>query len=156
MRKVWQKTRSILLSRRGEAYIDAAVFVLIAGLTLALTISVFGVGWRKTSAQGFADYAARQIAADGAFSGSTIAELTQVAGSGHFSIRVTTPDGYDATVPISASNTNLPMKEIQEGTAFTVEITSLDSNTIGVKGVGNSKVAVYGAANGVSARYWKG
>lgn len=155
MRKVLIKARRILHSNRGEAYIDAAVFILIAGLALALTFSVFGINWRKTSAQGFADYAARQIAADGAFSGNTIRELTQVAGNGHFSIRVTTPDGYSTAVPITTANTNLPTKEIQEGTAFTVEITSIDSNTVGVNGVKNSNVAVYGAANGVSARYWK-
>jgi len=117
---------------------------------------VFGVNWRKTSAQDYADYAARQIAADGAFSGTTVQKLTQVAGSGHFSIRIQTGDGYDVTVPISTANTNLPTKEIQQGTAFTVNITSLDTNAIGIGGVKSSNVTVCGAANGVSAHYWKG
>ena len=152
MKKLW----AILRSRRGEMYIDAAVFILIAGLALALVVSVFGVNWRKTTAQDYADYAARQIASDGAFSGSTIGALTRVAGSGHFAIRVQTSDGYDTTVPISTSETNLPAKEIQQGTAFTVKITSLEANTIGVGGVNTENVTVYGAANGVSNKYWKG
>ena len=151
-----KKVRTILRSRRGEMYIDAAVFILIAGLALALVVSVFGVNWRKTTAQDYADYAARQIAADGSFSGSTIGALTRVAGSGHFAIRVQTSDGYDTTVPISTSETNLPAKEIQQGVAFTVKITSLDTNVIGVGGGNTQNVTVYGAANGVSNKYWKG
>lgn len=151
-----RKLQAVLRSRQGEMYIDTAVFILIAGLTLALVVSVFGVNWRKTTAQDYADYAARQIAADGAFSGNTIQALTQVAGSGHFAIRVQTSDGYDITVPISTSETNLPKKEIQQGTAFTVKITSLDSNAIGIGGVNTENVTVYGATNGVSNKYWKG
>lgn len=151
-----RKLQAVLRSRQGEMYIDAAVFILIAGLALALVVSVFGVNWRKTTAQDFADYAARQIASDGAFSGSTIQALTQVAGNGHFAIRVQTSDGYDIIVPISASETNLPTKEIQQGTAFTVKITSLDSNVIGIGGVKTENVTIYGAANGVSNKYWKG
>ena len=156
MREFWRLLRRVLRSNRGEGYIDTCVFILIAGMTLALVLSVFGVNWRKTTAQDFADYAARQIAADGAFSGSTIQELTQVAGSGHFSIRVQTSDGYDETVPISTANTNLTAKEIQQGTAFTVNISSLDQNAIGIGGVKSNNVTVYGAANGVSTHYWKG
>jgi uncharacterized membrane protein len=151
-----KKVQAILRSRRGEMYIDAAVFILIAGLALALVVSVFGVNWRKTTAQDYADYAARQIASDGAFSSSTIGALTRVAGNGHFAIRVQTSDGYDMTVPISTTETNLPTKEIQQGTAFTVKITSLDANVIGVGGVNTQSVTVYGAANGVSNKYWKG
>ena len=151
-----RKLQAVLRSRQGELYIDTAVFILIAGLTLALVVSVFGVNWRKTTAQDYADYAARQIAADGSFSGSTIQALTQVAGSGHFAIRVQTSDGYDTTVPISASETNLPTKEIQQGTAFMVKITSLDANVVGVGGMNTENVTVYGAANGVSNKYWKG
>ena len=137
-------------------YIDTAVFILIAGMSLALVLSVMGASWHKTNAQDYADYAARQIAADGAFSGSTIQNLTRVAGSGHFAIRVQTSDGYDQTIPISTANTTMATKEIQQGTAFTVAITSLDTNTIGVGGLGSGNVTVYGAADGVSARYWKG
>lgn len=151
-----RKLQAVLRSRQGEMYIDTAIFILIAGLTLALVVSVFGVNWRKTTAQDYADYASRQIASDGAFSGSTIGDLTRVAGSGHFAIRVQTSDGYDITVPISTSETNLPTKEIQQGTAFTVKITSLDSNVIGIGGVNTENVTVYGAANGVSNKYWKG
>ena len=156
MRRFWRATRRILKSKRGEGYIDACVFILIAGMSLALALSVFGASWRKTTAQDFADYAARQITADGAFSGSTIQNLTKVAGNGHFSIRVQTSDGYNQTVPISTANTNMATKEIQQGTAFIVAITSLDSNAIGIGGVGSGNVTVYGAANGVSAHFWKG
>ena len=156
MQKFWLLLRRVLRSNRGEGYIDTCVFVLIAGMTLALVVSVFGVNWRKTTAQDFADYAARQIAADGEFSGSTIQELTQVAGSGHFAIHVQTSDGYDETVPISTASANLIAKAIQQGTAFTVNITSLDTNAIGIGGVKSNNVTVYGAANGVSAHYWKG
>lgn len=156
MRGFWRAVRRVLRSKSGEGYIDACVFILIAGMALAFSISVFGANWRKTTAQDYADFAARQIASDGAFSGSTIQSLTKVAGSGHFSIRVQTGDGYDTTVPISAANGSLPTKEFQEGTAFTVEITSLDVSAIGVGGVGSGNVTIYGAANGVSARYWKG
>lgn len=150
-----KKLRAILCSRCGEMYLDSAVFILIAGISLALVVSVCGISWRKTTAQDYADYAARQIAADGTFSGSTVVALTRVAGSGHFAIRVQTSDGYDATVPVSTSETNLPEKEIQQGTAFTVKITSLDINAIGVGGVKTKDVTVYGAANGVSCKYWK-
>lgn len=156
MRKFWRSARRILRSNSGEGYIDACVFILIAGMTLAFVVSVFGANWRKTTAQDFADYAARQISVDGAFSGSTIQSLTRVAGSGHFSIRVQTSDGYDATVPITTNNIGITARKIQQGTAFTVKITSLDTNAIGVGGVGSGGVTVYGAANGVSARYWKG
>lgn len=156
MKKSWVRLRHVLRSRQGEMYIDAAVFILIAGLALALVVSVFGVNWRKTTAQDFADYAARQIASDGTFSGTTIGALTRVAGSGHFAIRVQTSDGYDTTVPISAAETNLPTKKIQQGTAFIVKITSLDPNVIGIGGVNTENVTVYGAANGVSNKYWKG
>lgn len=156
MQKFWRAARRILRSNSGEGYIDTCVFILIAGMTLALVVSVFGVNWRKTTAQDFADYAARQIASDGAFSGSTIQKLTQVAGSGHFSIRVQTSDGYNVNVPINTANANLPTKAIQQGTAFTVNITSLDTNAIGIGGVKSNNVTVYGAANGVSAHYWKG
>lgn len=156
MREIWRSVRRVLRSKRGEGYIDACVFILIAGMALAFSISVFGANWRKTTAQDFADYAARQIASDGAFSGGTIQALTQVAGSGHFSIRVRTGDGYDATVPISTANVGLATRKIQQGTAFTVVITSLDTNTIGIGGVDSGNISVYGTAGGVSARYWKG
>lgn len=155
MQRFWRSARRILRSKSGEGYIDACVFILIAGMTLAFVVSVFGVNWQKTSAQGFADFAARQIAADGAFSGSTVQNLTKVAGNGHFSIRLQTSDGYDATVPISTVNDGLPTKEIQEGTAFSVEITSLDTNAVGIGGVESGSVTVYGEANGISSHYWK-
>jgi len=156
MQKFWRAARRIFRSNSGEGYIDTCVFILIAGMTLALVVSVFGVNWRKTTAQDFADYAARQIASDGAFSGNTIQELTRVAGSGHFAVRVQTGDGYDVNVPINTANTNLTTKEIQQGTAFTVNISSLDQNAIGIGGMKSNNVTVYGAANGVSAHYWKG
>lgn len=156
MRKVWRPFFNILRSKSGEGYIDACVFILIASMALALVVSVFGVEWRKTSVQSCADYAARQIATDGAFSGSTIQSLIRVVGSGHFSIHVRTGDGYDATLPISTANVGLATRKIQQGTVFTVEITSLNNDAIGVGGVESGNVAVYGAANGVSARYWKG
>ena len=72
-----------------------------------------------------------------------------------FSIRLQTSDGYDATVPISTVNDGLPTKEIQEGTAFSVEITSLDTNAVGIGGVESGSVTVYGEANGISSHYWK-
>lgn len=136
-------------------YLDAAVFVLIAGIALALVVSVCGTSWRKTSAQDYADYAARQIASDGAFSAATVQKVARVAGSGHFSIEVRTDDGYDVSVPVTTT-ASLSTKELQEGTTFSVYLTSLDSNRIGVGGMKTESVIVYGAANGVSARYWKG
>lgn len=155
MRKGWNAVRRVLKSRRGEGYIDAAVFMLLTGMTLALAVSIFGVNWRKTTAQDYADYAARQISADGAFSGTTVQKVARVAGSGHFSIEVKTDDGYDVSVPVS-TGAALSTKEIQEGTAFSVYLTSLDSNRIGVGGLKTDSVTVYGAANGVSQHYWKG
>lgn len=155
MKKGWSAVRRVLKSKRGEGYIDAAVFMLLAGMTLALAVSIFGVNWRKTTAQDYADYAARQISADGAFSAETVQKVARVAGSRHFSIEVKTDDGYDGSVPIS-NGVSLSTKEIQEGTAFSVYITSLERNAIGVGGLKNNDVVVYGAANGVSAHYWKG
>ncbi len=154
MRKGWNAVCRVLRSRRGEGYIDAAVFMLLAGMTLALALSIFGVNWRKTTAQDYADYAARQISADGAFSGATVQKLARVAGSGHFSIEAKTYDGYDVSVPVS-SVASLSTEEIQEGMAYSVYITSLDRNVIGVGGLKTNSVTVYGAANGVSEHFWK-
>lgn len=147
--------RRVLKSRRGEGYIDVGVFVLLTGMTLALSLSVFGVNWRKTTAQDYADYAARQISADGAFSTATVQKISRVAGSGHFSIEVRTDAGYDVSVPIT-SGASLATEEIQDGTGFSVFITSLDPNVIGAGGIRTDSVSVYGAANGISERYWKG
>jgi uncharacterized membrane protein len=155
MRKGWNAVCRVLRSRRGEGYIDAAVFMLLTGMTLALALSIFGVNWRKTTAQDYADYAARQISADGAFSGATVQKLARVAGSGHFSIEVKTDDGYDVSVPVS-TGASLSTEEIQEGMAYSVYITSLDRNVIGVGGLKTNSVTVYGAANGVSQKFWKG
>ncbi|MFT8888173.1 MAG: DUF4320 family protein [Ethanoligenens sp.] len=155
MRKGWNAVCHVLKSRRGEGYVDAAVFMLLTGMTLALAVSVFGVNWRKTTAQDYADYAARQISADGAFSGATVQKLAGVAGSGHFSIEGKTDDGSDVAVPVTTSS-SFSTKEIQEGTAFSVYLTSLDRNTIGVGGLKTNSVTIYGAANGVSQHYWKG
>lgn len=155
MRKGWNAVRRVLKSRRGEGYIDAAVFMLLTGMTLALAVSVFGVNWRKTTAQDYADYAARQISADGAFSAATVQKVARVAGSGHFSIEVKTDDGYDVSVPVTTGS-SLSAKEIQEGTAFSVYLTSLENDCIGVGGLKTDSVTVYGAANGVSQHYWKG
>lgn len=155
MHKGWSAVRRVLKSKRGEGYIDAAVFTLLAGMTLALAVSVFGANWRKTTAQDFADYAARQISADGAFSGATIQKLSRVAGSGHFSIEVKTDDGYDVSVPVT-SGASLATEKIQEGTAFSVYLTSLENDRIGVGGLQTNSVTIYGAANGVSQHYWKG
>ena len=155
MRRGWDALFRILKSKRGEGYIDAGVFMLLTGMTLALALSIFGVNWRKTTAQDYADYAARQISADGTFSAVTVQKVARVAGSGHFSIEVKTDDGYDVSVPVSTV-ASLPTEEIQEGTAFSVYITSLDRNAIGVGGIKTSGVTVYGAANGVSQHYWKG
>lgn len=155
MRKGWNAVCRVLKSKCGEGYIDAAVFMLLSGMTLALAVSIFGVSWRKTTAQDYANYAARQISADGAFSAATVQKVARVAGSGHFSIEVKTDDGYDASVPVT-TGASLSAKEIQEGTAFSVYITSLDSNKIGVGGLKTNSVTVYGAANGMSQRYWKG
>lgn len=152
MRKVFRK---FFRDKRGMVYIDTSVFLWIAIMCLALVLSVCAVSWRKTTAQDFADYAARQIAADGAFSSATVQKLTRVAGSGHFAIEVKTDNGYNLSVPIR-TDTTLTTEEIQQGTAFSVYITSLDQNVIGVGGVQTNSVSVYGAANGVSARYWKG
>ena len=155
MRKGWDAICRVLKSKRGEGYIDAAVFMLLTGMTLALAVSIFGVNWRKTTAQDYADYAARQISADGAFSDATVQKVARVAGSGYFSIEVKTNDGYDVSVPVTTSS-SLSTKEIQEGTAFSVYLTSLDRNAIGVGGLKTDSVTVYGAANGVSQHYWKG
>ena len=154
MRKGWNAVRRVLKSRRGEGYVDAAVFMLLAGMTLALAVSIFGVNWRKTTAQDYADYAARQISADGAISAATVQKLARVAGSGHFSIEVKTDDGYDVSVPVS-TGASLSTKKIQEGTAFSVYLTSLENDRIGVGGLKTNSVTVYGAANGVSQHYWK-
>lgn len=153
MRKWWVR---LIHDKRGSMYLDTAVFVFVACMSLALTISVLAVSWRKTSAQDIADYAARQISADGAFSGSTIQKLTTVAGSGHFLIEVKSESGLDVSVPVSSSETGYALQEIQQGTGFSVTITSTDQNVIGVGGVQTNNTSVYGAANGVSARYWKG
>ena len=155
MPKGWNAICRVFKSKSGEGYIDAAVFMLVAGMTLALAVSIFGVNWRKTTAQDYADYAARQISADGAFSAATVQKVARVAGNGHFSIEVKTDDGFDVSVPVS-TGASLSAKEIQEGTAFSVYITSLDSNKIGVGGLKTNSVTVYGAANGMSQRYWKG
>ena len=155
MRKGWGAVRRVLKSRRGEGYIDAAVFLLLTGMTLALALSIFGASWRKTTAQDYADYAARQISADGAFSSATVQKVARVAGSGHFSIEVKTDDGYDVSVPVT-TGASLSTKEIQEGTVFSVYLTSTDRNAIGVGGLKTESVTVYGAANGVSQHYWKG
>ncbi len=155
MRKGWNAVRRVLQSRRGEGYIDAAVFMLLTGMTLALAVSIFGVNWRKTTAQDYADYAARQISADGAFSAATVQKVARVAGSGHFSIEVKTDAGYDVSVPVT-SGASLATEKIQEGTAFSVYLTSLGNDRIGVGGLKTNSVTVYGAANGVSQHYWKG
>ncbi|MFT8888975.1 MAG: DUF4320 family protein [Ethanoligenens sp.] len=152
MRKMFWK---FLRDKKGSVYIDTSVFLWVVLMSLALALSVFAFSWRKSTAQDFADYAARQIAADGAFSNATVQRLTQVAGNGHFSIEVKTADGYDMSVPI-CTDTALNTEEIQQGTAFSVYITSLDQNVIGVGGVQTNSVTVYGTAGGVSARYWKG
>lgn len=154
MCKGWNAVRRVLRSRRGEGYIDAAVFMLLTGMTLALALSIFGTSWRKTTAQDYADYAARQISSDGAFSTATVQKVVRVAGSGHFSIEIKTDDGYDVSVPVS-TGASLSTKEIQEGMSFSVYITSLDRNVIGVGGLKTNSVAVYGAANGVSEHFWK-
>lgn len=155
MCKGWNAVCRVLKSRRGEGYVDAAVFMLLTGMTLALALSVFGANWRKTTAQDYADYAARQISADGAFSAVTVQQLAGVAGSGHFSIEVKTDDGYDVSVPV-ATGSSFSTKEMQEGTAFSVYLTSLDQNIVGVGGLKTDNVTIYGAANGVSQHYWKG
>ena len=154
MRKGWNAVRRVLKSRRGEGYIDAAVFMLLTGMTLALAVSIFGVNWRKTTVQDYADYAARQISTDGTFSAATVQKVARVAGSGHFSIEVKTDDGYDVSVPVS-TGASLSTKKIQEGTAFSVYLTSLENDRIGVGGLKTDSVTVYGAANGVSQHYWK-
>lgn len=153
LRKLWGR---LLHDRQGGMYVDSGAFVLILVMGLALALSVFAVNWRKTSAQDFADYAARQISADGAFSGSTVQKLTSVAGSGYFSVRVKTDDGYDVTVPISTSQAGYTQHKIQLGTSYSVYIMSLDANVIGVGGVKTDSVSVTGQANGTSMRYWKG
>lgn len=136
-------------------YIDLAVFLIVFVGAIAFSISASGSGWHKTSAQDMASYAARQISADGAFSGTTIQQLSKIAGNNNFSIRVQTSDGYDATVPISSSQTSLATEEIQYGNSFTVAIYAAKNDAIGIGGVGVNSVSIAGFANGVSQKYWK-
>lgn len=139
----------------GGGYIDLAVFLLVFVMAIVFALSAAGAGWHKTSAQDIASYAARQIASDGYFSGDTINDLIKVAGSGHFSIRVQTGDGYDATVPISSSETSYPTEKIQNGKSITVSVLAANNDTIGIGGVGSGSVSITGVANSVSTKFWK-
>lgn len=148
--RVWK----ILREKRGYAFIDAAVILMVVCLMLALILSVFGVNARKTSAEDFANYAARQISLDGAFSGDTIKKLVTIAGNGNFSISVKTQDGtYSST--IDSSSESLTPVRIELGDQFTVTITSLKGNAIGIGGLGGGTANVVARSAGVGEVYWK-
>lgn len=150
-----RRLKSILRSKAGGMYVDSAFFIWLAVAATALVLSVFAVSWGKTSSQNFADYAARQISADGSFSADTVKKLAKVAGSGHFEMEVKADDGYDATVPVGSSS-SCAEADFPLGTSFTVRIVPQDSYRIGIGGIKTVAAVVGGAADGVTTRYWKG
>lgn len=148
--RVWK----ILREKRGDAFIDVAVILMVVAMVLALTLSVFGVNAKKMSAEDFANYAARQISQDGAFSGDTVKKLVKIAGDGNFSISVKTQDGtYSSTID-SAGESLTPVR-IQMGDQFTVTITSVKGNVIGIGGLGGNTALVAATSAGVGEVYWK-
>jgi len=130
--------RKLLRSRRGEAYIDLCIFVLVAMIVIAIALRVYPVYVTKQQLDTFATELAREAEIAGMIGSETDRRAETLRAS----------TGIDPTISWSTSG------RIQLNEEFEVECT-IQTNIGLFDGFGSYPVTLRARASGRSEVYWK-
>lgn len=137
------KLINIIKSKKGEAYIDVVVSVLVSMMVIILALNVFEFLTIKQDM----DYYAKEMITAATVTGKTTGEVTE-----RFE-ELTEDTGLNPDIMWTADYYNESLKTVQLGDTIKVTITY---NTY-VKGFGAIKIPITLTAvhSGLSQKYWK-
>jgi hypothetical protein len=136
--------KSVLVSKRGNSYIDVVVMVLATMMVLAIAINVFGLFMQKQKLDYFAKELLNTVGTYGRISTEVDNRYNELASQ----------TGLSPTVAWTASYYDNASKEVQLGDTITLALTL----TANFKGTGEFlpiPVTLISGGSTLSQRYWK-